>query len=69
MSHMPSPAQLGDFARDGVICLRRAIPPRLVALLAEGIDECLANPGPKGRNFNGDGSPGRFAGDVFMWTF
>lgn len=57
------------FDRDGVICLRNAIDPALISVLAEGIDSCLAQPGPKGRNFNADGSPGRFAGDVFMWTF
>jgi ectoine hydroxylase-related dioxygenase (phytanoyl-CoA dioxygenase family) len=69
MPYAPTPRQVEDFARDGVICLRRAIPSHLVDLLAQGIDECLASPGPKGRNFNSDGSPGRFAGDVFMWTF
>ena len=69
MTHVPTAEQLEAFARDGVICLRGAIPPHLVDLLAQGIDECLSSPGPKGRNFNNDGSPGRFAGDVFMWTF
>jgi ectoine hydroxylase-related dioxygenase (phytanoyl-CoA dioxygenase family) len=57
------------FQRDGVICLRQVISSELIALLARGIDACLDKPGPKGRNFNNDGSPGRFAGDVFMWTF
>lgn len=61
--------QKAAFNRDGVICLRQAIEPDLISVLAEGIDSCLAQPGPKGRNFNADGSPGRFAGDVFMWTF
>lgn len=64
-----SEAQKAEFDRDGVICLRGAIAPDLISTLAEGIDSCLAQPGPKGRNFNADGSPGRFAGDVFMWTF
>ena len=57
------------FDRDGVICLRDAIDPALITILAEGIDSCLEHPGPKGRNFNTPESPGRFAGDVFMWTF
>lgn len=57
------------FERDGVICLRNVIPSELIETLAKGIDSCLDQPGPKGRNFNSDGSPGRFAGDVFMWTF
>lgn len=61
--------QKAAFERDGVICLRNAIEPDLIAVLAAGIDSCLEHPGPKGRNFNADGSPGRFAGDVFMWTF
>ncbi|MEQ8509009.1 MAG: phytanoyl-CoA dioxygenase family protein [Rhodospirillaceae bacterium] len=61
--------QLSQFKQDGVICLRQVIPPDLIAMLAAGIDSCLKNPGPKGRNFNADGTPGRFAGDVFMWTF
>ncbi|MEQ8734178.1 MAG: phytanoyl-CoA dioxygenase family protein [Rhodospirillaceae bacterium] len=64
-----TPDQLSQFKQDGVICLRQVIPPGLIAILAAGIDSCLKNPGPKGRNFNADGSPGRFAGDVFMWTF
>ena len=64
-----SAADRQAFARDGVICLRQALAPDLIAILADGIDSCLARPGPKGRNFNADGSPGRFAGDVFMWTF
>lgn len=69
MVYSPTPADLETFARDGVICLRGVIGPELLHVLALGIDECLAQPGPKGRNFNNDGSPGRFAGDVFMWTF
>ena len=64
-----SSTDLEFFNRDGVICLRGVIAPDLIKVLAQGIDECLAQPGPKGRNFNADGSPGRFAGDVFMWTF
>ncbi len=57
------------FERDGVVCLRNAISKDLIEVLARGIDSCLDKPGPKGRNFNKDGSPGRFAGDIFMWTF
>lgn len=57
------------FDRDGVICLRGMIDPSLIAILAQGIESCLEQPGPKGRNFNSDDTPGRFAGDVFMWTF
>ena len=57
------------FDRDGVICLRGAIDSALIDVLAKGIDSCLERPGPKGRNFNTAESPGRFAGDVFMWTF
>lgn len=61
--------QCADFDRDGVICLRGAIDPPLIGVLAQGIDACLEKPGPKGRNFNSADTPGRFAGDVFMWTF
>ncbi|NKB42859.1 MAG: hypothetical protein GKS03_01145 [Alphaproteobacteria bacterium] len=61
--------QRDAFNRDGVLCLRGVIDPKLIAVLAEGIDSCLERPGPKGRNFNAVESPGRFAGDVFMWTF
>ncbi len=69
MSGILSPTDLKTFARDGVVCLRGVIAPALLDILARGIDECLTQPGPKGRNFNADGTPGRFAGDVFMWTF
>ncbi len=69
MVYTPSSTELATFNRDGVVCLRGVITPALTDILAKGIDECLARPGPKGRNFNTDGSPGRFAGDVFMWTF
>ena len=61
--------QRADFERDGVICLRDMIEPALISVLAKGIDSCLEHPGPKGRNFNSKDTPGRFAGDVFMWTF
>jgi ectoine hydroxylase-related dioxygenase (phytanoyl-CoA dioxygenase family) len=64
-----SDEQRADFERDGVICLRGMIEPALLSVLAEGIDSCLEHPGPKGRNFNSKDTPGRFAGDVFIWTF
>lgn len=64
-----SDEQRADFERDGVICLRDMIEPALISVLAKGIDSCLERPGPKGRNFNSKDTPGRFAGDVFMWTF
>ncbi|MBM3505723.1 MAG: phytanoyl-CoA dioxygenase family protein [Alphaproteobacteria bacterium] len=67
--YQPSPQDLAAYDRDGVICLRSVISSELIEVLARGIDACLDRPGPKGRNFNNDGTPGRFAGDVFMWTF
>ncbi|MGB1877028.1 MAG: phytanoyl-CoA dioxygenase family protein [Rhodospirillaceae bacterium] len=64
-----TPQQCETFDQDGVICLRGAMDPALIDVLAQGIDSCLERPGPKGRNFNSSETPGRFAGDVFMWTF
>ena len=66
---MITDAQVDQYDQDGVICLRNAIAPEAIAMLASGIDSCLDRPGPKGRNFNGTDVKGRFAGDVFMWTF
>ena len=56
-----------DFARDGAVCLRGVIPPDLIAMLRDGIDDNLARPSTRAKVASRDGDPGRFVEDFCNW--
>jgi len=56
-----------EFARDGAVCLRGAIPPALVAVLRRGIDDNLARPSARAKVASGENDPGRFVEDFCNW--
>ena len=66
----PNPIAAADIAayeRDGVVCLRRMFDPDWIAVLAAGVEEAMAKPGPHGEIYTKPGNPGRFFGDLDMW--
>ena len=55
------------FRRDGAICVRGALTPAEVALLATGIDANLAAPSPRAIVASRPEDPGRFIEDFCCW--
>lgn len=62
-----SEAQVETFERDGAVCLRGALAPEWVALVAQGIEKALGDPGPYARVQSAADDPGLFHTDYFMW--
>lgn len=56
------------FARDGAVCVRNAFTPEQVALVREGIERNLADPGPHGQVASAASDRGRFFEDFCRWT-
>jgi ectoine hydroxylase-related dioxygenase (phytanoyl-CoA dioxygenase family) len=56
-----------NFERDGAVCVRGAFSPEWLALLADGIAENMARPGPMAKEYTAPGQPGRFFGDYCNW--
>jgi ectoine hydroxylase-related dioxygenase (phytanoyl-CoA dioxygenase family) len=56
-----------QFERDGAVCVRGAFSPEWLALLAEGIEANMAEPGPFAKEYTPAGQPGRFFGDYCNW--
>lgn len=66
--HYPiSQADIEQYERDGVICLRGVLDRDEVAELSEEIERVLDHPGPQGKDYSSEGK-GRFRTDTFMWT-
>jgi len=63
-----SEAEKRDYARDGVINLPGMFDAEWVERLRNAIQRDMDDPGPMATNFNAAGTPGRFFGDMFMWT-
>ncbi len=59
-------ADVAAYERDGVVCLRRMFDPGWIAVLAAGVEEAMAKPGPHGEIYTKPGNPGRFFGDLDM---
>jgi len=57
----------GDFARDGVVCVRSVLDDDELAAAARGIDAVLASPGPLAQVASGEDDPGAFAEDFRRW--
>ena len=56
-----------DFARDGAVCARNAVPPELLGRVAIDIDANLAAPSNLAQVASGDDDPGRFVEDFCNW--
>ncbi len=62
-----APDTIEQYAAQGVVCLRGAIEPRWLALLARGVEHNLAEPGPFAKHYTPAGAPGYFFGDYCNW--
>ena len=60
-------AEVAAFARDGAVALRGVFDADWIALLAEGVEQNLAAPGPYVRHYTKEGESGRFVGDYCNW--
>lgn len=58
---------IGDFRRDGVVCVRSAFSPDEVALVARGIERNLAEPSERALVASRPDDPGRFFEDFCNW--
>ena len=67
MPSLLSEQQIATFRTDGVLCIRQAFDQNWLDLLAQGIDRNIREPGPVGRKYTPDGSPGGFFGDYCNW--
>lgn len=55
------------YERTGAICLRGLISPDWLAVLAEGVERNLREPGPFAKRYTPAGAPGLFFGDYCNW--
>src|ERR1041384_7398106 len=62
-------AERAAYARDGVVPLHGLFDAEWVGRLNAAIDRDMAEPSAMATNFNAPGTPGRFVGDMFMWTW
>lgn len=62
-------AERAVYARDGVVHLPGLFDADWIARLNAAIDRDMAKPSAMACDFNAPGTPGRFFGDMFMWTW
>jgi ectoine hydroxylase-related dioxygenase (phytanoyl-CoA dioxygenase family) len=62
-------AERAAYARDGVVMLAGMFDADWIARLCGAIDRDMARPSAMATDFNAPGTPGRFFGDMFMWTW
>ena len=67
-SYQLSDADIAEFRRDGIVCLRGVFGAAAVEGLRAAVAWSMAHPGPWAMNFSGDTSKPPFFGDVFAWT-
>lgn len=60
-------SDLEAYRRDGAVALRGVFAPEWIALLAEGVERNLADPGPHAKHYTPEGKPGKFFGDYCNW--
>ncbi|MBI3505610.1 MAG: phytanoyl-CoA dioxygenase family protein [Proteobacteria bacterium] len=65
--HRPDPSLAARYARDGVVHVPGILDSGWIARLSAAIDRSMANPAKRAVEFNAEGEPGRFFGDMFMW--
>ena len=64
-----SAAEIAAYGRDGVVNLRGMFDGQWVERLRGAIQRDMDKPSGMAANFNAEGTPGRFFGDMFMWTW
>lgn len=64
---MVTETERAEYRELGVVCLRRCFSDDWLALLAEGVEQNLAHPGPYARHYTPEGRPGYFFGDYCNW--
>ncbi len=65
---LPSSTEIAaTFAEIGVVHVPGVLDAAWVARLAAAIDRAMARPAKRAVEFNAEGEPGRFFGDMFMW--
>lgn len=63
----PSQGEIDTYAADGVVKLAGVFSPEWIALLREGVEENMREPGRYGKRYTPEGSPGMFFGDYCNW--
>jgi len=58
---------LQTYQRDGVVCLRNAFDASWISLLAEAVEQNMAEPGPHVKVYTAENEPGLFFGDYCNW--
>lgn len=61
-------AEIVAYERDGVVALSAVFDDGWIAYLREGVETALAEPGPHAEVYTADDKPGRFFGDLDVWT-
>ena len=59
--------QVAEFEANGGVCLRGIFASQWLELIARGLEQALAVPGPYSRRPSLDGDPGAFFTDYYMW--
>jgi ectoine hydroxylase-related dioxygenase (phytanoyl-CoA dioxygenase family) len=67
VAQRPTQAEIDTYAADGVVKLAGVFSPEWIALLREGVEENMRNPGRYGKRYTPEGSPGMFFGDYCNW--
>src|SRR4029077_4308765 len=62
-------AMRAAYERDGVVHLPGMFDAAWVERLRVAIERAMARPSAMAADFNAPGTPGRFFGDMFMWTW
>ena len=68
LSRPISEADVAGYERDGFFLMKRAFAPEWIDLMTRSVDEILDRPTERGANLSGEGMPGRFAYDNYLWV-
>ena len=60
--------QIEQFQHDGAVCLRQVFEQEWLDVLARGVDENFADPGPYSTQYTEPGKPGGFYDDYCNWS-
>ena len=58
-------AHIQAYERDGVVCIKNAIPMEFIEMVRPAADWCRQNPGPYDRDISRE--EGQFYGGQYMW--
>ncbi len=60
-------AEIADYERDGVVCLRGVFGPDWIDAMRAAVEDAMADPGPFAEEYADPASGGRFFGDLDVW--